>query len=140
MRISKQQLAEINDKPWRKESGKEVVAPKVKRNPNLPKEASINEEALVRDMKAEKVDGYVREYAFHPERHWRFDFAWPDKKIAVEAEGGTWHGGGHTKHKGYQSNCEKYNAALDLDWKVYRFTSEQITKGIAIDTIKRLVK
>ena len=30
----------------------------------------------------------VYEYKFHPTRRWRFDLAWPDKKVAVEVQGG----------------------------------------------------
>lgn len=32
---------------------------------------------------------FVREHRFHPTRRWRFDFAWPDEKVALEVEGGT---------------------------------------------------
>ena len=30
----------------------------------------------------------VTEYRFHPERRWRADFAWPEKKLLVEVDGG----------------------------------------------------
>lgn len=30
----------------------------------------------------------VSEYKFHESRRWRFDYAWPDHKIALEVEGG----------------------------------------------------
>ena len=39
----------------------------------------------------------VPEFRFHPERKWRFDFAWPEHKIAVEQEGGVWIQGRHTR-------------------------------------------
>lgn len=38
----------------------------------------------------------VKEYLFHPTRKWRFDYAIPDHKIALEVEGGVWTGGRHT--------------------------------------------
>jgi very-short-patch-repair endonuclease len=62
------------------------------------------------------------EFRFHPKRRWRFDFAWPAEKIAVECEGGTWSGGRHTRGKGYEGDCEKYNEAVILGWRVLRFT------------------
>ncbi len=35
------------------------------------------------------------EYRFHPTRLWRFDYAWPQERLAVEFDGGQWlqHGG-----------------------------------------------
>lgn len=34
-------------------------------------------------------EGMVHEHRFHPDRMWRFDFAWPDRKVAIEFQGGT---------------------------------------------------
>ena len=33
------------------------------------------------------------EYRFHPVRRWRFDFANPEYKVAIEFEGGIWAAG-----------------------------------------------
>lgn len=73
----------------------------------------------------------VAEYRFHPERRWRFDWAWPDKKIAVEQEGGIWTQGAHVRGGHFLSDMEKYNAAAKLGWFVFRFTPQQIKKGEA---------
>jgi hypothetical protein len=59
----------------------------------------------------------AREYKFHPDRRWRFDFAWPDLKLAVEIEGQ----GRHQTFIGFRRDCDKYNAALALGWRVLRF-------------------
>jgi very-short-patch-repair endonuclease len=77
----------------------------------------------------------MREYRFHPERRWRFDFAWPDHFIAVEVEGLTPLGGRHQRMAGFRSDLEKYNAAAMLGWLVLRFTDLEIKRGIAIKTI-----
>jgi very-short-patch-repair endonuclease len=69
---------------------------------------------------------------------WRFDFAWVDRKIAVEIEGGTWSGGRHTRGKGFEEDCRKYNAATFHGWQVYRFTSSQVNSGEAVKFIKSL--
>ena len=58
-----------------------------------------------------------REYRFSPARRWRFDFAWPDIKLAVEIEGR----GRHQTVVGYRSDCDKYNEAVRLGWRVLRF-------------------
>jgi len=62
------------------------------------------------------------EYRFHPTRRWRFDYAYPDAKVAVELEGGTWVNGRHTRGGGFEKDAEKYNAAVLLGWRVLRFT------------------
>lgn len=62
-----------------------------------------------------------REYRFHDTRRWRFDFAWPDQRVAVEMEGGVWSRGRHVRGHGYLSDLEKYNAATMLGWRVLRF-------------------
>lgn len=80
-----------------------------------------------------------REYKFHPTRRWRFDFAYPDKMIAIEVEGGTWVNGAHNRGGHYQSDCEKYNAAVLLGWKVLRFTRAMV-EGNAIKTIQDLMQ
>lgn len=64
------------------------------------------------------------EYRFC-KRFWRFDFAWPEHKVALEVEGGVWKGkrGGHTSGMGYSKDCEKYNEAAVRGWKVIRVTN-----------------
>ena len=75
----------------------------------------------------------VREYRFDTTRRWRFDFAWPANcgnadcgGVAVETEGGTWSGGRHTRGKGFEADCEKYNAALAQGWLVLRYTAAML--------------
>lgn len=88
-------------------------------------------------MKATGIPDPVSEYRFHPTRKWRFDFAWPDRWVAVEVEGGTWSGGRHTRGGGFQKDCEKYNNAALLGWIVLRFTKDMIEIGQAIGTLER---
>ena len=59
----------------------------------------------------------VREFYF---RGWRFDFAWPSLKIALEIDGGTYIGGAHVRRKGYERDCKKNNAAQLEGWIVLR--------------------
>ena len=67
-----------------------------------------------------------REYRFHPVRKWRFDFAFPDKKVAIEAEGGSWSGGRHTRGSGFIKDSEKYNEAVCMGWRVLRYTTSTV--------------
>jgi very-short-patch-repair endonuclease len=73
----------------------------------------------------------VREYRFHPERRWRFDFAWPANHVAVEVDGGTWGRGRHSRGRGFAADCEKLNQAALLGWTVLRFTADNMMDGQA---------
>lgn len=76
----------------------------------------------------------VREFRFHPVRKWRFDFCWPDKKTAVEIEGGIFlPKSRHTSCMGYSGDMEKYNAAAELGWTVLRY----IPNHLDYEQIKR---
>jgi len=68
------------------------------------------------------------------------DFAWPDKKIAVEIEGGVWGLGRHNRPKGFIADTEKYNAAAEMGWTVLRFTGTHIRDGRAIDQLAALIR
>ena len=68
-------------------------------------------------------------------KNWRFDFCWPDKKLAVEVEGGIWIKGGHVTGQGYEEDRIKYGEAMKLGWRVYSCTSNMIKSKLAINTI-----
>jgi len=68
------------------------------------------------------------EVRFDPARKWRFDFALPARRVAIEIEGGQWTGGRHTRGLGFAADCEKYNAAARLGWRVFRFTNSMVAK------------
>ena len=76
------------------------------------------------------LDGefFDREYAFHPERGWRFDYAFPEFMVAIEIEGGVWNRGAHVRGKKFIDDCDKYNQAALLGWIVLRFTEDHINK------------
>lgn len=106
------------------------------------------EDLLLSQLKMIKLPEPVREHRFHPERKWRFDFAWPDFKLAVEVEGITFYGknkngsmklGRHQTAKGVNGDCEKYGAAMELGWDVYRCTQQMVRTGQALKTIEILV-
>lgn len=79
----------------------------------------------------------VREHKFHPERKWRFDFAVPAHKVAIEYEGLNSEKSGHTTLVGYTGDTEKYNAAQALGWKVIRFTAKNYKK--VLTELKKLI-
>lgn len=74
----------------------------------------------------------VREFKFHPVRRWRFDFAFPERMVAVECEGAVWTNGRHTRGSGFVADMEKYNNAAALGWFVFRFDANAVKSGQAI--------
>ena len=100
----------------------------------------LNAEDTLAVMVAQaKLPQPEREYRFHDLRLWRFDFAWPDLKIAVEVEGGVFAKGRHTRGKGFSDDCVKYNAATLDGWRLLRFTTAQVDNGDAITSISFLI-
>ena len=81
----------------------------------------------------------VKEYKFHPTRRWRFDYAIPEHKIALEVEGGVWTGGRHTSPKGFLGDIEKYNTATLMGWRGFRTTPDEPYKLSHINLIKAAI-
>ena len=99
---------------------------------------SVLENNLLLQIKAVKLPIPEQQYMFHDTRKWRFDFAWPDIKLAVEVDGGTWINGGHNRGSGIERDCEKYGEAMLFGWDIYRCTGNMVKHGRAIKTIEQL--
>lgn len=93
------------------------------------------EDTLIFQLHAMGAPEPTREHRFHDTRKWRYDLAWIDKKIAVEVEGGVYIQGRHSRGAGMEADCDKYNAAQRLGWKVYRYTAKKIKSGEAAQEI-----
>lgn len=95
-----------------------------------PKDDSALQEFL-REM---TVFEMVPEYRFHDRRRWRFDYAFPGLRVALEKEGGVFMGsmGRHTSGKGFTDDCEKYSVAASMGWLVIRATTTQIRKQLFV--------
>ena len=87
----------------------------------------------------------LTEYVFCPGRKWRFDFCWnidlqwPFEninvyqrswdnlhKVAIEWEGGIFSGGRHVRPLGFIGDCQKYNRAVLMGWKILRYHSKNL--------------
>jgi very-short-patch-repair endonuclease len=101
---------------------------------SVPKAGSKGEEAFALHCRLEELKP-EREYVFHPTRKWRFDFAWPDIKLAVEIEGR----GRHQSFGGFEKDAEKYNAAAKLGWRVMRYTPAMVMRADAISDILEML-
>ena len=67
-----------------------------------------------------------REHKFHESRKWRFDFAWPAIKLAVEIQGGSFVRGGHNRGPQQAKDYEKLNEAQLAGWRVLQFNTLQM--------------
>lgn len=106
----------------------------------IPQQQSQPEESAWLQIKAAKVELPQREYQFTTFRKWRFDFAWPGYKIALEIEGGTASGKSrHSYGAGFENDCDKYNHATFHGWQVYRLTSRQVIKEARVEGLVRTV-
>ena len=111
----------------------------------------------VKQVKDDKIDLFViackqhlgviveTEYYFDSIRRWRFDYAIPEAKIALEKDGGSYSkrtyknkqgelittiGGRHNSGTGFLNDQEKMNKALELGWRVtHCIPKDLMTKG-----------
>lgn len=86
--------------------------------------------------KAELGLDIVKEFRFTPKRKWRFDYAIPQYRIALEVEGGIWAKGRHTRPQGFLGDIEKYNTATLMGWKLLRTTPQNLVAERTIEMLK----
>ena len=86
----------------------------------------------------------LAEYQFHGKRKWRFDFAWPWAKVALEIEGGVFgyrtatgkrQAGAHRSVQGVLRDIEKYNAATLDGWRVLRVLPSTLYTEETVDLL-----
>lgn len=81
----------------------------------------------------------VKEYQFHAQRKWRFDYAFVEAKVALEVEGGVHTGGRHIRPKGFLGDMEKYNTAATLGWRLLRTTPDGLLSRDTLEMIKTAI-
>lgn len=81
----------------------------------------------------------VKEYRFYKSRKWRFDYAIPKYKIALEVEGGIWTCGRHTRPQGFLGDMNKYNTATLCGWRVFRCTPSTLLTSNTIMLLKNAI-
>lgn len=68
-------------------------------------------------------------------RRFKADFYWPDRRLVVEVNGGTWNGGRHTRGAGVERDYEKLNLAVLAGYRYLLFTSRQVRTGQAVEVL-----
>ena len=103
----------------------------------VAKKKSHLEESFAQQLDALGI-AYEREQRLIPKRRFRFDFVIAAEMLVIEIEGGTWMARSrHTSGKGFQSDCVKYNAVVELGYVVLRYTSDMVTSGDAAAQVAR---
>jgi len=85
---------------------------------------------------------------FQPARRWAFDFAWPDRMLAVEVHGGTWlpttgdaaKRGWHNTGAAFERDAVKMCAAAVAGWRVMIVTSAMVRDGRALEFIRQALE
>lgn len=113
-------VAHLNKHLFEKEPGKKVVKEK------YTKEKYWINFRLDQFAKENNLE-LKKEHSFHPDRKWRFDWAFPELKMAYEYEGIFSAKSRHTTAKGFTGDADKYNAAQELGWRVIRYTAMNYT-------------
>jgi hypothetical protein len=129
---------------------KQNAIQKAKRELNKAKAKRIQVSFLSR-LNAEGLPEATPEHRFWQGRRFRFDYAWVDKKIALEVEGGLYGNGkncprckrpsamGHTSVTGIRRDMEKYNEAAALGWRLIRVEPSKLESTETIELLKRLL-
>lgn len=108
---------------------------KTRQTKNTPKITDL----FTNIVKADIGEECVKEYKFHPTRRWRFDYALPQHKIALEVEGGVWTGGRHIRPQGFLGDIEKYNTAALMGWRVFRTTPDELIRTSTLNLLKQAI-
>lgn len=78
----------------------------------------------------------VAEYRFHTVRRWRLDVAFPDVKLGVEIDGGTFVQGKHSRGAGIRADMAKQAALAALGWRLIRCMPEHVNSGVALAWVR----
>lgn len=98
------------------------------------------EEELAWQLKTTKLPLAVREYVFAAPRKFRADFAWPERLLLVEVDGGSFVQGRHNRAGGFATDCEKLNLGTLAGYRWLRFTGSMIHDGMALKTIEEALR
>lgn len=88
----------------------------------------------------------VAEYRFddrvtmRTQRRWRFDWAWPDRKVALEVNGGVFMQGKHSRGIGQLKDFEKWSEAATQGWRIIHATPAQLESAETLDWIRRCLQ
>lgn len=100
---------------------------------------NVGEQTLAYQCIADHLPSFRQNYIFLADRKFELDFAWVDYRIGVEINGGVWSKGAHGRPLAILRDMEKSNLLVLAGWKVLRYTPAEVSTGIALAGIKKLL-
>jgi hypothetical protein len=79
------------------------------------------------------------EWRFMPPRRFRFDFAHPESRVAIEIQGAIWVNGRHSRGSGLLKEHEKLNLAAAQGWRVFFLSVNTINDHSLYDQIAQTI-
>jgi len=101
----------------------------------LPRDGSRLEIAMRRQMEEAGIETPDQQYLPIKGRKIRLDFAWPDRKIALEVDGAV-----HRIKKSFKGSFERNVMLLMAGWKVLHVGGDDVRNGRAIEWIKEVLR
>jgi very-short-patch-repair endonuclease len=98
------------------------------------------EQTFLLMLRARKMPTPTPEFRFHPVRKFRWDWAWPEHRLALEVEGGVWSGGAHGRGTGIVRDMEKSTLAAEEGWRIIRVTPSNLATEATMDSIHRALQ
>lgn len=98
------------------------------------------EEKVARDLRAlGLMEGCQTQYRFHPTRKWLIDFAFPERRVALEVNGGTYlqgkRRGAHSRPVRQRQDYEKWTTASLMGWTLLLVDSVDVKKGRHVELV-----
>jgi hypothetical protein len=114
-----------------------TVPPVVKSAAGAPELESVCEAAALRVLAAAGLPAPVCQYVIStPDgQALRLDFAWPDRRVALEVDGFRWHGGPRERDR----DSRRTNTLFAMGWIVIRTTPHELASapGPVLDALRR---
>ena len=109
--------------------------------PKPPKNKRTDvENIMAKQLREHGIYGYRRNARFIDGRRFQADFFFPSARLVLEVDGGVYMvRGGHTTGTGYTNDRERNVEGLLQGILTVRYTSDQVRKGYAIETFKKIL-
>lgn len=96
----------------------------------------------MRLCRAKGLPAPVCEYQFLMDRRFRWDFCWPEHKLALECCGGVWLKGksGHSSGVGLTRDYEKFSLGAVHGWRLLLVTPGQLNSPRTLAWLTRILR